>query len=89
MHAKLASTANLSRINVAGSWERVRDANPAIMLTSDGNHPTVAGTYLYALATYARLSNGPVAGVRFVPEGLSASDAKILRDAVDAAPALY
>lgn len=85
-HARLASSANLDRINVAGSWERARLSNPSIKLTSDGNHPTVAGTYLYALAVYAQLTNGPVAGVAYVPAGLSENDAKALRDAVDSAP---
>lgn len=88
MHAKLASDANLGRINVSGPWEAVRLSNPSIKLTSDGNHPTVAGSYLYALAVYAHLSNEPVSGVTFVPDGLSADDAKSLRDAVDASPQL-
>lgn len=87
-HAKLASSANLDRINVAGAWERARLSNPSIKLTSDGNHPTVAGTYLYALAVYAQLTNGPVAGVTFVPDGLSGDGAKALREAVDSAPRL-
>ena len=88
MHAKLASNANLSRINVTGPWETVRQSHPSIKLTSDGNHPTVAGTYLYALAVYAQLSNGPVAQVSHVPDGLSSDDAKLLRDAVDTSPRL-
>jgi len=88
MHAKLASDANLDRINVAGAWETARLSNPSIQLTSDGNHPTVAGSYLYALAVYAQLSNGPVAQVTYVPDGLSDNDAKALREAVDAVPRL-
>jgi hypothetical protein len=88
MHARLASDANMSRINVAGPWELIRQSHPSIKLTSDGNHPTVAGTYLYALVVYAQLSNGPVAGVAYVPEELSADEAKALRDAVDAVPRL-
>ncbi len=87
-HAKLASAANLDRINVAGPWERVRLSKPSIKLTSDGNHPTVAGTYLYALAVYAQLTNGSVASVTFVPDGLSSDDARALREAVDSAPRL-
>ena len=87
-HAKLAFTANLDRINVAGPWERVRLSNPSIQLTSDGNHPTVAGTYLYALAVYAQLTNTAVAGVTYVPDGLPINDAKALREAVDSAPRL-
>jgi hypothetical protein len=88
MHARLASNANLARINVAGPWEAIRSAHPAIRLTSDGNHPTIAGTYLYALATYAQLSNGPVAGVTYVPGGLSSDDAAAIREAVDSAARL-
>ena len=88
MHAKLASDANLGRINVSGPWENVRLSHPSIKLTSDGNHPTVAGSYLYALAVYAQLTNGPVAHVTYVPDGLTAEEAKSLRDAVDAAPRL-
>ena len=88
MHAKLASDAGLGRVNVAGTWELVRQTNPSIALTTDGNHPTVAGSYLYALAVYAQLTNGSVANVTFVPDGLSADDAEALRHAVDAAPRL-
>lgn len=88
MHAKLASNADMDRINVAGPWERIRASHPSIKLTTDGNHPSVAGTYLYALAVYAQLSNGPVAGVGYVPDGLSADDARALREAVDSAPQL-
>ena len=88
MHAKLASEANMSRINVVGPWEQVRLTHPSIKLTSDGNHPTIAGTYLFALAVYAHLSNGPVAGVTYVPEGLKPGDARVLREAVDSIPLL-
>jgi len=88
MHAKLASNANLSRINVAGPWESIRLSHPSIKLTSDGNHPTVAGTYLYALAAYAALSNGPVAGVSWAPSSLSAEDAAAIREAVGSAARL-
>ena len=88
-HAKLASHANLGRINVAGPWERARLTNPSIRLTTDGNHPTIAGTYLYALAVYSQLTDGPVNKVTYVPDGLDAEDAKALRQAVDAAPRPY
>lgn len=86
MHAKLASDANLGRINVAGPWEAVRLSHPSIKLTSDGNHPTSAGSYLYALTVYAQLSNGSVSTVTYVPEGVTAEEAKSLRDAVDSIP---
>jgi hypothetical protein len=87
-HARLATEANLARVNLAGLWESVRHSHPSIRLTSDGNHPTVAGSYLYALAIYAHLSNGPVANATYVPDGLKAEDAKDLRAAVDVFPLL-
>jgi hypothetical protein len=87
-HARLASDENLARINVAGLWESVRALHPAVRLTLDGNHPTIAGSYLYALAIYAHLSNGPVGGVTYVPDGLKPEDARALREAVDAFPLL-
>jgi hypothetical protein len=86
MHAKLASDANMGRINVVGPWEAIRLSRPSIRLTTDGNHPTVAGSYVYALAVYAQLSNGPVAGVTYVPEGISDEDARAIREAVDSIP---
>ena len=87
-HARLASEANLARINLAGLWESVRHSHPSIRLTSDGNHPTMAGSYLYALAIYANLANDRVANVAYVPDGLNPDDAKALREAVDAYPLL-
>ena len=82
-HAQHATRANLRLINLLDPWESVRQTHPSIQLTSDGNHPTVAGTYLYALAVYASLSNGSVAAVTFVPDGVKEDDAKALREAVD------
>ncbi len=87
-HARLASEADLARINLAGLWEAVRRSYPSIRLTTDGNHPTVAGSYLYALALYAHLSSGPVGNVTYVPERLEPKDAESLRSAVDSFPLL-
>jgi hypothetical protein len=86
MPARLASEANLGRINVVGPWEALRLSHPSIKLTVDGNHPSVSGTYLYALAVYAALSNGPMASVTYVPDGLQPADAKAIRDTVDSIP---
>jgi len=85
-HSDLAAKTNMSRINMVGLWESVRHSQPAIKLTTDGNHPTVAGSYLYALAIYSSLSNGRVAGVTYAPDGVKPEDAKALREAVDAYP---
>jgi len=87
-HAELAREADMSRINLASLWESVRQSYPSIRLTTDGNHPTLAGSYLYALALYAHLSSGPVANVTHVPDKLDPKDAEALRSAVDAFPLL-
>jgi len=83
-HRKLARNAGLSLIDLSGLWESVRKSHPSIRLTSDGNHPTSAGTYLYALGVYSTLSNSPVAAVTYTPEGLPERHARALRQAVDA-----
>ena len=88
-HAELARKTGMSRINLAGLWESVRQSHPSIRLTTDGNHPTLAGSYLYALALYAHLSIGPVERVTYVPEKLDRKDAKALREAVDKFPLLF
>jgi hypothetical protein len=86
MHARLGSEADMGRVNVAGLWESVRRSHPSIKLTTDGNHPTVAGSYLFALALYANLSSSPVSGVTYAPDGLAPEDAEALRRAVDSFP---
>lgn len=87
-HVELAQQTGMRRINLAGLWEAVRLSHPSIKLTTDGNHPTLAGSYLYALAIYAHLSNGPARDVTFVPDGLDPSHAEALRQTVDGYPLL-
>ena len=87
-HARLASDTGMRMINLAGLWEAVRQTYPSIRLTTDGNHPTLAGSYLYALALYAHLSSGPVSNVTYVPEKLDPKDAEALRNVVDNFPLL-
>jgi hypothetical protein len=82
-HAQLATGANLRLINLTDPWELIRQTHPSIALTSDGNHPTKAGTYLYALAVYSALANQRVAAIAFVPDGVAEDEAKVLREAVD------
>jgi hypothetical protein len=46
----------MREVHVSKIWEKVRNDHPEIRLTEDGNHPTVAGSYLVALAVYASIS---------------------------------
>jgi hypothetical protein len=83
INADLAGEAHLDRINLVGVWEAVRVSHPEIALTIDGNHPSVAGTYIYALATYRGLTGHSVEASTYVPRGLKADAAALLRRAVD------
>lgn len=75
----LSSTFNGHAIDVASVWRRVLREHPEIKLTQDGNHPTLAGSYLFALLLYADLSKSDVQNVTYVPSGLDADVAAILR----------
>lgn len=81
-HRLLAETAGADLINVGRAFKRVETAEPAIDLIPDGNHPSQQGTYVYALMVYAHLSGADVRSVRFVPEGVSEDEARVLRELV-------
>lgn len=83
-----ASTAALGErtgahlVDVAGIWSVVERDHPEIELTEDGNHPTLAGSYLFALTLYGDLSGRDVAAVTYVPTGLDPSIVAKLRQEV-------
>jgi hypothetical protein len=53
-----------------------------LALTTDGNHPSIHGTYLYALTVFAHLGGDP-ARVAYAPEGVSPAEAAAIRAAVE------
>jgi len=64
-------------------WNDLRSSHPEIAMTTDGNHPTLAGSYLYALLLYSDLSKGnDVENIKFVPSGLSVQTAVVMKDVV-------
>lgn len=81
-HRTLARETGAGLINVGAAFRRVETAEPAIPLTPDGNHPSPQGTYVFALMVYAHLSGADVRRVRYVPDGVSESEARLLRDLV-------
>jgi hypothetical protein len=85
IHMQLAHDGNMDRLKLADLWEDVRVRYPSIPLTSDGNHPTVAGSYLYALSVYKFTTKQPVTSLSYVPKGLDPAVASTLRKEVDAA----
>ena len=78
-YARLSSRTGARLVNVAQVWERVHDAAPELPLYQDGNHPTLQGSYLSALTLYAHLSGTNGSDVTYVPNGMSAADAAIIR----------
>jgi len=63
------------------AWRLVLNRHPALALySSDGLHPTLAGTYLAALVVYQGLYDRSPVGLH-APDGLAAPDARLLQDA--------
>jgi hypothetical protein len=79
---RLASQARARATNVGAVWEQVRTTMPSLALTTDGNHPTLAASYLSALMLYADLSGRNVSNNGYVPKGLDPATAAALRDEV-------
>ena len=80
---RLAERTGAQPVNIGMLWERVHTVQPQIALTTDGNHPTLAGSYLFALLIYGDFSKRRVAKNTFVPDGLAQADAAALRDSVE------
>ncbi|MFL6846410.1 MAG: DUF4886 domain-containing protein [Allosphingosinicella sp.] len=78
----LAEHSGAGLIDVGTIWKRVEAAHPEMRLTTDGNHPSVLGTYICALMIYSDLSGADVRQVRYVPEGMTEAEASALRDMV-------
>jgi hypothetical protein len=79
----LARRTDAALIDVGTAWKRMEGTNPGFPLTTDGNHPSVHGTYLYALTVYAHVAGGGIARVRYVPDGVSPAEAAAIRATVD------
>lgn len=84
-HRRLADRTGAALANVGSVWRSVQAADPPFRLDSDGNHPSLHGSYVTALVFYATLSGDDVANVSYVPPGLSAEDAALLRRLVRSA----
>ncbi len=64
---------------VGGVWERSRrQAMPIELYQSDGNHPTVEGTYLAALVIYGTIDEAALSGPPWAPGEISDGDAELL-----------
>jgi hypothetical protein len=80
--ASLGERTGAHLVDVAGIWSAVERDHPEIALTEDGNHPSLAGSYLFALALYGDLSGRDVGSVTYAPSGLDPSVVAKLRQEV-------
>lgn len=78
----LGDRAGAKLVNVGKLWATIAADHPEIALTEDGNHPTLAGSYLFALVLYADLTRHDVAGVSYEPAQLDPKIAATLQQAV-------
>lgn len=81
-HARLAALTGVDLVNVGLVWEALQSQKPAFSLYEDCNHPSIHGSYLSALMFYSYFSGRDVTDVTFRPGGISAQDAKLIRNAV-------
>jgi hypothetical protein len=79
-HMELARQADALPVNVGRLWEDLRQSQPDLALTEDGNHPTVAASYFVALCLYEALSGSDVSRVSWAPRSLSAETASEIRN---------
>jgi hypothetical protein len=80
--AALGERTGAHLVDVAAVWSAVERDHPAITLTEDGNHPSLAGSYLFALVLYGDLSGRDVGSVTYAPSGLDPSVVAELRQEV-------
>jgi hypothetical protein len=76
----LAERAGAEVIDLERAFADAEALAPEIALTSDGNHPTQAGTFLAAVVIYGWLSQDDVAKVSWRPPGMSEAAAAKLKD---------
>jgi hypothetical protein len=81
-HAGLAVRTGAELIHVARVWEDLLADPPPFPLYSDGNHPSVQGSYAAALAIYASLAMADPGEVIYVPRGMDGGQAALLRQRV-------
>lgn len=72
-------------IDIGTVWDQVRADELPFTLYSDGNHPSLEGSYLAALVVYAALSHDDVSRVTYVPWRMNGADAELLRERVQSA----
>jgi hypothetical protein len=79
-YLRIAENANASVAAAGPAWKYVRDNHPTINLfSSDGSHPSFAGTYLNACVFYSSLYHKSPVGANYIGS-LDLATAQILQD---------
>ena len=76
----LAEPTGAGVIDLERAFEDAAASAPELALTSDGNHPTHAGSFLAALVIYGYLSHADVSNVSWRPYDMSKATATQLKD---------
>lgn len=80
-HAEIAAELGLRVAPVGLAWQRLAQDAPDIdPYDIDREHPSLAGTYLAANVIHATLYGEDPTALSYVPEGMSETDAQLLRE---------
>jgi hypothetical protein len=82
-HRRFAEDNAVDLINVGRAWSGIELHLPTHALTVDGNHPSLAGSYIEALAIYRYLSDRPLFVAAYRPDGMSVADAKSIASEIE------
>ncbi len=79
-YSDLAWQTGAGRVNVAAAWEGLLAVKPPFSLyATDGNDPSIYGSYFIALMIYAYLSHSDASRVTYVPWGIGQDDAALMK----------
>jgi hypothetical protein len=77
--ANLSARTGVPLINLGPAWREAMNSRPPIRMDTDGNHPSVQGSYFYALVLGAYLTGRDLSAIPYVPKGVDADEAVRLR----------
>jgi lysophospholipase L1-like esterase len=83
-HRSLARNSKVRLVNVGAAFKDLENSAPSTRLMTDGNHPSIEGSYVSALMVYAELAGTDGSEVTYVPRGMTADQAALIRASVAA-----
>jgi hypothetical protein len=82
----LANKTGARLMNSGVAWRILSSAEPSIPLYTDGNHPSLQGSYLSALTIYACLTETEDFAATYAPSGVRQDEAARIRKAMAGSP---